>query len=209
MTIPTAGATTASGVFRAPRSTPNTAQTSGMSRAAAITDARVGAEKLWAGTVTIHATRQDRRPSSWRAGERHLCRARAMLGCAGASGWNMSPRRGRATSSTSRPTCRTRRSTPTPNEPLECVLVRSGQEPVVVNLDLLRPGRAAGGGLLGRPDSQAPEWVRDGEAEAIISVRSGQASTMSARSIVPPAQRRPCRAPPNDAGRAAGRQRRL
>src|SRR5262245_16856904 len=35
-------------------STPNTPQTPGMSRAAAITYARVGAEKLWAGTVTIH-----------------------------------------------------------------------------------------------------------------------------------------------------------
>jgi uncharacterized RmlC-like cupin family protein len=33
---------------------PNTAQTPGMSRAAAISHARVGAEKLWAGTVTIH-----------------------------------------------------------------------------------------------------------------------------------------------------------
>src|SRR3954469_5811955 len=34
---------------------PNTAQTPGMSRAAAITRARAGAEKIWAGTVTIHA----------------------------------------------------------------------------------------------------------------------------------------------------------
>ena len=34
---------------------PNTAQTPGMNRAAAINFARVGAEKLWAGTVTIHA----------------------------------------------------------------------------------------------------------------------------------------------------------
>src|SRR5258708_13664748 len=33
---------------------PNTAQTPGMDRAAAINLARVGAEKLWAGTVTIH-----------------------------------------------------------------------------------------------------------------------------------------------------------
>src|ERR1700727_3096711 len=32
----------------------NTAQTPGMNRAAAITHARAGAEKLWAGTVTIH-----------------------------------------------------------------------------------------------------------------------------------------------------------
>src|ERR1700687_1852334 len=33
----------------------NTAQTPGMNRAAAITAARAGAEKLWAGTVVIHA----------------------------------------------------------------------------------------------------------------------------------------------------------
>src|ERR1700745_732580 len=32
----------------------NTAQTPGMNRAAAITYARMGAEKLWAGTVVIH-----------------------------------------------------------------------------------------------------------------------------------------------------------
>lgn len=34
---------------------PNTAQTPGMNRATAIDRARVGAEKLWAGTVHIHA----------------------------------------------------------------------------------------------------------------------------------------------------------
>src|ERR1700743_1428225 len=33
----------------------NTAQTPGMDRRAAINFARVGAQKLWAGTVTIHA----------------------------------------------------------------------------------------------------------------------------------------------------------
>src|SRR5437879_6871051 len=33
---------------------PNTAQTPGMSRATAINRARAGAEKIWAGTVTIH-----------------------------------------------------------------------------------------------------------------------------------------------------------
>jgi uncharacterized RmlC-like cupin family protein len=32
----------------------NTPQTPGMNRAAAINYARVGAQKLWAGTVTIH-----------------------------------------------------------------------------------------------------------------------------------------------------------
>ena len=33
----------------------NTAQTPGMDRKAAINFARMGAQKLWAGTVTIHA----------------------------------------------------------------------------------------------------------------------------------------------------------
>jgi uncharacterized RmlC-like cupin family protein len=34
---------------------PNTPQTTGMNRAAAITTATAGAQKLWAGTVSIHA----------------------------------------------------------------------------------------------------------------------------------------------------------
>ncbi|MBU1358307.1 MAG: cupin domain-containing protein [Gammaproteobacteria bacterium] len=42
-------------VIPADRLDANTAQTPGMNRAAAINFARVGAQKLWAGTVTIHA----------------------------------------------------------------------------------------------------------------------------------------------------------
>ena len=41
-------------VVRAGELDTNTAQTPGMNRAAAITHARMGAEKLWAGTVVIH-----------------------------------------------------------------------------------------------------------------------------------------------------------
>src|SRR3954447_8823383 len=41
-------------VVRAGELDPNTAQTPGMQREAAITTARAGAEKLWAGTVVIH-----------------------------------------------------------------------------------------------------------------------------------------------------------
>src|SRR5690606_37799697 len=41
-------------VVRGDRLDPNTPQTPGMSRAAAITHASAGANKLWAGTVTIH-----------------------------------------------------------------------------------------------------------------------------------------------------------
>ena len=40
---------------------PNTAQTPGMDRKAAINFARVGAQKIWAGTVAIASRRQDRR----------------------------------------------------------------------------------------------------------------------------------------------------
>ena len=42
-------------VVPADRLDPNTAQTPGMDRKAAINFARVGAQKLWAGTVHIHA----------------------------------------------------------------------------------------------------------------------------------------------------------
>src|SRR5436305_1332053 len=41
-------------VVRGDELDPNTPQTPGMDRAAAITTARAGAEKLWAGTVLIH-----------------------------------------------------------------------------------------------------------------------------------------------------------
>ncbi|MEE8123129.1 MAG: cupin domain-containing protein, partial [Alphaproteobacteria bacterium] len=41
-------------IVRAGELDPNTPQTPGMSRAAAITYARAGANKLWAGTVAIH-----------------------------------------------------------------------------------------------------------------------------------------------------------
>ena len=41
-------------VVRAAELDTNTPQTPGMNRAAAVTHARAGAEKLWAGTVGIH-----------------------------------------------------------------------------------------------------------------------------------------------------------
>src|SRR5512140_2340143 len=41
-------------VVRGSELDPNTPQTPGMNRAAAITHARAGADKLWAGAVTIH-----------------------------------------------------------------------------------------------------------------------------------------------------------
>ena len=113
----------------------NTAQTPGMSRAAAITHARVGAEKLWAGTVTIHANAKTgahhhgalesviyvvRGRARMRWGERLEYVAEA-----GPGDFIYVP-----------PYVPHQEINADANEPLECVLVRSGQEPVVVNLDI-------------------------------------------------------------------------
>ena len=51
----------------------NTPQTPGMNRAAAITYARAGAEKLWAGTGRYPPQSQNGRPPSWTGGECDLC----------------------------------------------------------------------------------------------------------------------------------------
>jgi uncharacterized RmlC-like cupin family protein len=114
---------------------PNTAQTPGMNRAAAINFARVGAEKLWAGTVTIH-------PNAKTGAHHHGAlesiiyvvkgRARMRWGErlefvaeAGPGDFIYVP-----------PYVPHQEINAEPNESLECVLVRSGQEPVVVNLDI-------------------------------------------------------------------------
>ena len=113
----------------------NTAQTPGMNRAAAINFARVGAEKLWAGTVTIHANAK--------TGAHHhgpvesvifVVRGRARMRwgehleyCAeaGPGDFIYVP-----------PFVPHQEINADPNADLECVLVRSGQDPVVVNLDI-------------------------------------------------------------------------
>ena len=114
---------------------PNTPQTPGMNRAAAINAARAGAEKLWAGTVVIHP---DAKTGPHHHG--HLESVIYVVAGRARMRWGdhleFTAEAGPATSSTSRRTCRTRRSTPVPTHPLSCVVVRSDQEPVVVNLDL-------------------------------------------------------------------------
>jgi uncharacterized RmlC-like cupin family protein len=86
----------------------NTPQTPGMNRAAAITAARAGAEKLWAGTVMIH-------PAA-KTGAHHHGPLESVIYVA--------------------PFAPHQEINADPDEPLSCVVVRSGQEPVVVNLDL-------------------------------------------------------------------------
>jgi uncharacterized RmlC-like cupin family protein len=113
----------------------NTAQTPGMNRAAAITYASAGAQKLWAGTVTIHPNAKTgahhhgevesviyvvRGKARMRWGERLEYVAEA-----GPGDFIYVP-----------PYVPHQEINANPDEPLDCVLVRSGQEPVVVNLDI-------------------------------------------------------------------------
>jgi uncharacterized RmlC-like cupin family protein len=113
----------------------NTPQTPGMTRAAAITHARTGASKLWAGTVTIHP---NAKTGAHHHGELESViyvvsgRARMRWGErlefvaeAGPGDFIYVP-----------PYVPHQEINASRSEPLACVLVRSGQDPVVVNLDL-------------------------------------------------------------------------
>ena len=122
-------------VVRSDELDPNTPQTAGMSRAAAITTARAGAEKLWAGTVVIEP---DAKTGAHHHGPVESViyvvsgRARMRWGErlefvaeAGPGDFIFVP-----------PYVPHQEINASPESPLSCVLVRSGQEPVVVNLDL-------------------------------------------------------------------------
>jgi uncharacterized RmlC-like cupin family protein len=113
----------------------NTPQTPGMHRAAAITGERVGAQRLWAGTVTILP---GARTGAHHHGELesviYVVRGRARMRWgerleftaeAGPGGFVYVP-----------PFVPHQEINALDDEPLECVLSRSGQEAVVVNLDL-------------------------------------------------------------------------
>ena len=114
---------------------PNTPQTPGMNRAAAITRASAGASQLWAGTVTIHP---DAKTGAHHHGPVESViyvvsgRARMRWGEhlefvaeAGPGDFIFVP-----------PYVPHQEINASTDEPLNCVLVRSGQEPVVVNLDI-------------------------------------------------------------------------
>ena len=113
----------------------NTAQTPGMNRAAAINFARVGAQKLWAGTVHIHANAK--------TGAHHLGplesviyvlkgRARMRWGDA----LEFTAEAGPGDFIYVPPFVPHQEINASPTEVLECVLVRSDGHSVVVNLDI-------------------------------------------------------------------------
>ena len=114
---------------------PNTAQTQGMHRAAAINFARVGAQKIWAGTVHIHA---DAKTGAHHHGALesviYVLRGRARMRWgerleyvaeAGPGDFIFVP-----------PYVPHQEINASTSETLECVLVRSDNEAVVVNLDI-------------------------------------------------------------------------
>ena len=113
----------------------NTPQTAGMSRAAAITHARTGAQKIWAGTVTI---KPDAKTGAHHHGALesviYVLRGRARMRWgdqleftaeAGPGDFIYVP-----------PYVPHQEINAAPDEVLECLLVRSDQEAVVVNLDI-------------------------------------------------------------------------
>ena len=113
----------------------NTPQTPGMNRAAAVTHDRAGSEKLWAGTVTIHPGAQT---GAHHHGELesviYVVRGRARMRWGshleftaetGPGGFIFVP-----------PFVPHQELNARDDEPLVCVVVRSGQEPIVVNLEI-------------------------------------------------------------------------
>jgi uncharacterized RmlC-like cupin family protein len=131
----------------------NTPQTPGMSRAAAITQARTGASKLWAGTVVVEP---NAKTGAHHHGELetvlYIVRGRARFRWgdkleyadeAGPGDFIYVP-----------PYVPHQEMNARSDEPVEAVIVRSGQEPIVVNLDIASPEQGESG--CGIPFHPAP-----------------------------------------------------
>jgi len=125
-------------IVRAGELDPNTPQTPGMTRAAAISQASAGAQKLWAGTVVVEP---DAKSGAHHHGELetvlYIVRGRArfrwgenleFVDEAGPGDFIFVP-----------PFVPHQEINARSDEPVEAVVVRSGQDPIVVNLDLASP----------------------------------------------------------------------
>ena len=126
----------------------DTAQTPGMTRAEAISRARVGAQKLWAGTVVVHP---NAKTGPHHHGELetviYVVRGRArfrwgeqleFVDEAGPGDFIFVP-----------PYVPHQELNARQDQPVEAVIVRSGQEPIVVNLDIPSPETETG---IAQPD---------------------------------------------------------
>jgi uncharacterized RmlC-like cupin family protein len=125
-------------IVRAGEFDSNTPQTPGMTRAAAISHATAGAQKLWAGTVVVEP---NAKTGAHHHGELetvlYIVRGRARFRWgehlefadeAGPGDFIFVP-----------PFVPHQEINARPDEPVEAVVVRSGQDPIVVNLDIASP----------------------------------------------------------------------
>ena len=125
-------------IVRAGQLDSNTPQTPGMTRAAAISHASAGAQKLWAGTVVVEP---NAKTGAHHHGELetvlYIVRGRARFRWgenlefadeAGPGDFIFVP-----------PFVPHQEINARPDEPVEAVVVRSGQDPIVVNLDIASP----------------------------------------------------------------------
>jgi uncharacterized RmlC-like cupin family protein len=125
-------------IVRAGELDTNTPQTPGMTRAAAISHASAGAKKLWAGTVVVEPNAKS---GAHHHGELetvlYIVRGRArfrwgdnleFVDEAGPGDFVFVP-----------PFLPHQEINARPDEPVEAVVVRSGQDPIVVNLDIASP----------------------------------------------------------------------
>ncbi|HZS55173.1 MAG TPA: cupin domain-containing protein [Bryobacteraceae bacterium] len=125
-------------IVRAGELDTNTPQTQGMTRAAAITHARTGATKLWAGTVVVQP---DAKTGPHHHGELetvlYVVRGRARMR------WGdrleFSDEAGPGDFIYVPPYVPHQEINARRDEPCEAVVVRSGQDPIVVNLDIESP----------------------------------------------------------------------
>jgi uncharacterized RmlC-like cupin family protein len=113
----------------------NTAQTPGMHRAAAINAARVGAQKLWAGTVTI-------RPDARTGAHHHGALESVIYVVSGTARMRWGAQLEFTAEAQAGdfifvpPYVPHQEINASADQPLQCVLVRSDNEAVVVNLDI-------------------------------------------------------------------------
>ena len=122
----------------------NTPQTSGMTRAAAITHARTGANKLWAGTMVVQP---DAKTGPHHHGELETVlyvvtgRVRMRWG----ERLEFSAEANRGDFIYVPPYVPHQEINASADESCEAVVVRSGQDPVVINLDVETPEPASAG----------------------------------------------------------------
>jgi uncharacterized RmlC-like cupin family protein len=122
----------------------NTPQTSGMTRAAAITNARAGASKLWAGTMLV---RPDAKTGPHHHGELetvlYVVKGRIRMRWGDQLEFSEEARPGDFIYVP--PYVPHQEINASPDESCEAVVVRDGQDPIVVNLDLRTPEPASAG----------------------------------------------------------------